>query len=132
MSDDDIVIGLKKLGPITIQGSFVDYSPPNCKAVPCSVCGGCSVCKDFHGNAYGACTDETCPLKKVKRMEGTIATLVSDKGFGFIKVEGRKKDVFFHKSGLKNIKYDELTVGQAVEFEIEDGEKGPRAEDIYV
>jgi cold shock CspA family protein len=31
-------------------------------------------------------------------MEGTIKTIVSEKGFGFITVEGEEKDLFFHKN----------------------------------
>ena len=34
-------------------------------------------------------------------MEGTIKNLVGDKFFGFIKVEGREKDLFFHKNSMK-------------------------------
>lgn len=34
----------------------------DCKAAPCSHCGACAVCQDFHGTSYGGCTDETCPL----------------------------------------------------------------------
>lgn len=53
-------------GTVTIEG--VTWVTPDtalhriCTAVPCSHCGGCSACGDFHGNAYGGCTAETCPL----------------------------------------------------------------------
>lgn len=51
--------------PITITIDFDTPAPgQSCHAVPCSHCGACSVCMDFHGNAYGGCTDETCPFKK--------------------------------------------------------------------
>jgi len=58
--------------------------------------------------------------------EGTIARL-TDKGFGFIKVEGREKDVFFHSNELVGVTYDELREGDKVTFEIADSPKGPNA-----
>lgn len=57
---------------------------------------------------------------------GIIAGL-TDKGFGFIKVEGREKDLFFHSNELVNVKFDDLRQGDKLEFEIEEGEKGPKA-----
>jgi cold shock CspA family protein len=65
-------------------------------------------------------------------MTGQIVKLMRDKMFGFIEGERDKKQYFFHASGLKNIKYDELTEGREVEFEEVDSPKGLRAEDIYV
>jgi len=60
-------------------------------------------------------------------MEGTIKTLISDKGFGFITVDGEEKDLFFHRNELKEISYEELKVGDRVSFEKADSEKGPNA-----
>ena len=59
-------------------------------------------------------------------MTGSIKTL-TDKGFGFIVVEGQEKEIFFHSSALEGVEYDELNVGDNVSFEVEEGEKGPRA-----
>ncbi len=53
---------------------------------------------------------------------GTIRRL-TDRGFGFIGVEGRD-DVFFHTSSLQDVRFDELRVGQQVEFEIENDPRG--------
>ena len=64
--------------------------------------------------------------------QGTIKKLINAKGFGFIGPEGGSGDVFFHTSALENANFDELQEGQTVEFELEDGEKGPRAENIRV
>jgi CspA family cold shock protein len=64
-------------------------------------------------------------------MTGEILRLHSDKKFGFIKGED-KKDYFFHQSALKNCNFDQLQKGQEVTFEDAEGEKGLRAEDIYV
>ena len=62
-------------------------------------------------------------------MEGTIKSL-SDKGFGFITVDGEEKDLFFHKNELKGVSYEELKVGDKVSFEKADSEKGPNAVNI--
>jgi len=59
-------------------------------------------------------------------MEGTIKNL-TDKGFGFITVDGEEKDLFFHKNELKDVTYEELKVGDKVSFEKTDSEKGPNA-----
>ena len=57
---------------------------------------------------------------------GTIARL-TDKGFGFIKIEGREKDLFFHSNELVNVRFDELREGDKVTFEEADSPKGPNA-----
>jgi CspA family cold shock protein len=62
-------------------------------------------------------------------MQGTIKRVVRDRGFGFIKTsEGQ--EVFFHRSGLRALNFDSLHEGQAVEFEVRQGDKGPRAENV--
>ena len=58
---------------------------------------------------------------------GSIKTK-TDKGFGFISVEG-SDDVFFHHTAC-NGQFDNLQVGQTVEFDIEQGEKGPKASNV--
>lgn len=62
-------------------------------------------------------------------MDGTIKTL-TDKGFGFITVEGDDKDIFFHSSSLIDVTFDELNQGDAVTFDTEDSDKGPRAVNV--
>ena len=56
---------------------------------------------------------------------GTIARL-TDKGFGFINI-GTDKDVFFHANALVDVEYNELREGDTLQFEIEQGPKGPNA-----
>lgn len=58
--------------------------------------------------------------------QGTIATL-TDKGFGFIKVEGREKDLFFHSNELVGVRFEDLREGDTVSFEMGEGPKGPNA-----
>ncbi len=62
-------------------------------------------------------------------MNGTIKTL-TEKGFGFISREGETKDLFFHSNELNGVTFDELKVGDAVTFEVVDGEKGPAAKNV--
>ncbi|OGF83347.1 cold-shock protein [Candidatus Giovannonibacteria bacterium RIFCSPLOWO2_01_FULL_46_13] len=62
-------------------------------------------------------------------MTGTIKTL-TEKGYGFIAREGEAKDLFFHSKELQGVTFDELKVGDAVNFEVVDGEKGPAATNV--
>ncbi len=60
--------------------------------------------------------------------EGTIKRL-TDKGFGFIE-DGSGKDMFFHSSAVEETTYDELQEGQRVSYNVGEGPKGPRAENV--
>ncbi len=60
--------------------------------------------------------------------EGTIKRL-TDKGFGFIDT-GDGKDIFFHMSAVIGTSYDDLRDGQKVSFDVGEGPKGPRAENV--
>jgi len=62
-------------------------------------------------------------------MEGTIKNL-TDKGFGFITVDGEAKDLFFHGNELKGVSYEELKVGDRLSFEKADSPKGPNAVNV--
>ncbi len=62
-------------------------------------------------------------------MTGTIRTLRVDKGFGFIKDEAGK-DYFFHQSSVYGEGLDNLREGDSVEFEVAQGPKGPRDENV--
>lgn len=61
--------------------------------------------------------------------EGTIARL-TDRGFGFITVEGKDKDLFFHSKDLVGVAFDDLREGEKVSFEIAEGPKGPNAANV--
>lgn len=62
-------------------------------------------------------------------MQGTIKRIVRDRGFGFIRsTDGQ--EVFFHRSTLRELAFDSIKEGQAVEFEMEAGDKGPRATNV--
>lgn len=60
---------------------------------------------------------------------GTIARL-TDRGFGFIAQEGEEKDLFFHANELQNAEYNDLREGDAVTFEVAEGQKGPNAVNV--
>ena len=57
---------------------------------------------------------------------GTVKFFNSEKGFGFISVEG-SEDVFVHYSNIAGDGYRSLDEGQNVEFEVGPGRKGPEA-----
>jgi CspA family cold shock protein len=60
---------------------------------------------------------------------GTIARLLIDKGFGFIRDETGVEH-FFHRSAVRGAVFELLREGQRVEFSIEESAKGPRAGDV--
>lgn len=63
-------------------------------------------------------------------MQTGVISRLTDKGFGFIKVEGMEKDVFFHANALVGVEYSELREGDTLQFEIEQGQKGPNAVNV--
>lgn len=62
-------------------------------------------------------------------MKGTVKTL-TDKGFGFISMGKGEKDMFFHSKELNNVGFEELAVGDALEFDVQEGPKGKFAVNI--
>ena len=62
-------------------------------------------------------------------MTGKIRTLRVDKGFGFIK-DDAGNDYFFHQSAVYGEGLGDLREGDSVEFEVGQGPKGPRAENV--
>ncbi len=64
-----------------------------------------------------------------KMKNGTVKWFNAEKGFGFISVDG-EDDVFVHYSAIKSEGFKTLEEGQAVEFEVVDGAKGPQASNV--
>ncbi|MCH7598024.1 cold shock domain-containing protein [Patescibacteria group bacterium] len=61
--------------------------------------------------------------------KGTIARL-TDRGFGFIARDGEEKDLFFHSNDLQDVQFNDLREGDAVSFEVVEGQKGPNATNV--
>lgn len=58
---------------------------------------------------------------------GTVKWFDATKGFGFIAPDGGGKDVFVHHRAIESDGYRELSEGQRVEFDSEQGPKGLQA-----
>ncbi len=58
---------------------------------------------------------------------GTVKFFNTPKGFGFITPDGGSKDVFVHISAVEGSGLAHLTEGQKVSFDVEQGERGPKA-----
>ena len=61
---------------------------------------------------------------------GTVKWFNESKGFGFITQENGGKDVFVHFRSISGSGFKTLAEGQKVEFEVEDGPKGPQAKNV--
>ena len=62
--------------------------------------------------------------------QGTVKWFNGEKGYGFITPDGGAADVFVHFSAIQGSGFRTLEEGQAVEFEIVDGPKGPQAGNV--
>jgi CspA family cold shock protein len=60
---------------------------------------------------------------------GTVKWFNAEKGFGFIEVQGAN-DVFVHYSAIQGDGFKTLDEGQAVQFDIVQGNRGPQAENV--
>ena len=65
-------------------------------------------------------------------VNGVVKWFNEDKGFGFIAQEDGGKDVFVHFRSIASEGFKTLTEGQRVEFNIEQGQKGPQAANVKV
>jgi CspA family cold shock protein len=75
---------------------------------------------------------EECKLRRILyevAMTGKIRTLRVDKGFGFIK-DDSGQDYFFHQSAIYGEGIADLREGDSVTFDVGEGPKGPRAENV--
>lgn len=61
-------------------------------------------------------------------MKGKIKSVMKDKGFGFILATDG--EYFFHRSGLLETNFEQLKIGDEVEFAVEKSPKGPRANNV--
>jgi CspA family cold shock protein len=63
---------------------------------------------------------------------GTVKWFNDAKGFGFIAPSDGSKDVFVHFSALQGDGFKTLAEGASVEFDLEQGDKGPQAQNVRV
>lgn len=66
-----------------------------------------------------------------ERIIGTVKWFNGGKGYGFIEREGGE-DVFVHFSAIQSDGYRNLEEGQRVEFNVEQGPKGPQASNVTI
>ncbi len=61
--------------------------------------------------------------------QGTVKWFNSEKGYGFIQIEGGN-DVFVHYTAILGDGFRTLEEGQRVEFDIVEGQRGPQAANV--
>lgn len=60
-------------------------------------------------------------------VKGTVKWFNDAKGFGFVQSETASGDIFVHYSAIQGDGFKTLSEGQAVQFELISGPKGPQA-----
>jgi CspA family cold shock protein len=63
---------------------------------------------------------------------GTVKWFNESKGFGFITPDDGSKDIFVHFSAIAGEGFRTLAEGQQVTFDVEEGPKGPQAQNVTV
>jgi CspA family cold shock protein len=85
------------------------------------------------GGARGGRGPRRAPVARAlpsgPKVQGKIKKLVRERGFGFVRGDDGK-EVFFHRSGLGPTDYDALSEGDTVEYVVQEGPRGARAENV--
>ena len=61
---------------------------------------------------------------------GSVKWFNAEKGFGFITPDGGGEDLFVHHSSITGEGFKTLAENQAVEFDVQQSDKGPRAANV--
>ncbi len=62
--------------------------------------------------------------------KGKVKWFNNAKGFGFLRMDGEDNDIFVHYSSIQTDGYRTLNEGDPVEFELVEGPKGLKAENV--
>ncbi|MCX8094913.1 MAG: cold-shock protein [Caldisericia bacterium] len=63
-------------------------------------------------------------------IKGKVKWFDSSKGYGFITRDDGGEDVFVHYTAIEGTGFKTLKEGDAVEFEVQEGKKGPQAKNV--
>jgi CspA family cold shock protein len=62
--------------------------------------------------------------------KGTVKWFNDAKGYGFLRADGREEDIFVHYTAVQADGYRSLNEGEIVTFELVQGPKGMKAENV--
>ena len=80
--------------------------------------------KDFKQQQYGEVKAKEMPI------QGTIAQLIAEKNYGFI-ATGNGEELYFHRNSVADGGFDNLHEGDAVQYSVVMGDKGPSAGRVW-
>lgn len=80
--------------------------------------------KDFKRVQYGDVKVKEAPL------QGFVVTLEAEKNYGFI-ATGNGQELYFHRNSVADGGFDELREGDAVQYTVVAGDKGPGAGRVW-
>jgi len=80
--------------------------------------------KDFKRQQGGEVKAKEAPLR------GYVSELIAEKNYGFI-ATGNGEDLYFHRNSVADEAFDELREGEAVQYTIASGDKGPSAGRVW-
>jgi len=84
----------------------------------------------FYVNEHVGSPEIRYPGRRKSMPKGKVKWFNDTKGYGFIQLEGQDKDIFVHYSSVKAEGFRTLSEGEEVEFELVEGPKGLKAENV--